>query len=58
MVTSIDVEAVKELIEKWNIPVYAHQLELPFLTGKEDYPEPDYQRLKVGWWQKNVVSVS
>ncbi|MEK3973558.1 MBL fold metallo-hydrolase [Psychrobacillus sp. FSL K6-1267] len=35
------VGAIKELIEKWNIPVYAHQLELPFLTGKEDYPEPD-----------------
>ena len=35
------VGAIKELIEKWNIPVYAHQLELPFLTGKEDYPKPD-----------------
>ncbi|MBP2000011.1 glyoxylase-like metal-dependent hydrolase (beta-lactamase superfamily II) [Paenibacillus shirakamiensis] len=30
-----------ELIKHWNIPVYAHPLELPFLTGKEAYPEPD-----------------
>ena len=29
------------LIEAWNVPVYAHPLEFPFLTGKEDYPEPD-----------------
>jgi len=29
------------LINEWNVPVYAHPLEFPFLTGKKDYPEPD-----------------
>lgn len=35
------VGAVVDLVEKWDIKVYAHELELPFLTGKESYPEPD-----------------
>lgn len=35
------VGAIIELVEKWNIPVYAHSLELPYLTGKERYPKPD-----------------
>ncbi|WP_407271364.1 MBL fold metallo-hydrolase [Radiobacillus sp. PE A8.2] len=35
------VGAIIELVDHWNIPVYAHELELPFLTGKESYPEPD-----------------
>ncbi|XEC97379.1 MBL fold metallo-hydrolase [Paenibacillus tarimensis] len=35
------VGAIIELINHWNVPVYAHQLELPFLTGKKSYPEPD-----------------
>lgn len=35
------IGAVIELIEHWDIPVYAHQLELPFLTGEKNYPEPD-----------------
>jgi glyoxylase-like metal-dependent hydrolase (beta-lactamase superfamily II) len=30
------------LLEQWgNIPVYAHPLEFPYLTGKKAYPEPD-----------------
>ncbi|MTH54348.1 MBL fold metallo-hydrolase [Bacillus mangrovi] len=33
------VGAIIELVQKWNIPVYAHQLEIPYLTGKKDYPE-------------------
>ncbi|WP_010648535.1 MBL fold metallo-hydrolase [Oceanobacillus massiliensis] len=36
------VGAAAELVEKWDIPVFAHTLELPFLTGKESYPEPDW----------------
>lgn len=32
---------VVELVEKWDIPVYAHPLEFPYLTGKKPYPEPD-----------------
>lgn len=35
------VGAIIELVEHWNIPVYAHELEMPFLTGKKSYPEPD-----------------
>jgi len=35
------VGALIELIDYWKIPVYAHKLELPFLTGKQSYPEPD-----------------
>ncbi|MCS5501345.1 MBL fold metallo-hydrolase [Lysinibacillus sp. A4] len=30
-----------ELIERWDVPVYAHTLEIPFLSGKQNYPEPD-----------------
>jgi len=29
------------LIEEWNVPVYAHELEIPYLTGQLKYPEPD-----------------
>lgn len=29
------------LIEKWGVPVYAHLLEFPYLTGEKSYPEPD-----------------
>jgi glyoxylase-like metal-dependent hydrolase (beta-lactamase superfamily II) len=35
------VGALIELVEHWNVPVYAHELEMPYLTGKKDYPEPD-----------------
>jgi glyoxylase-like metal-dependent hydrolase (beta-lactamase superfamily II) len=29
------------LLEKWRVPVYAHELEIPFLNGKKDYPPGD-----------------
>ena len=36
------VGSIVHLLEKWgNIPVYAHPLEFPFLTGQQAYPEPD-----------------
>jgi glyoxylase-like metal-dependent hydrolase (beta-lactamase superfamily II) len=35
------VGSVIELADHWNIPVYAHKLELPFLTGQQDYPPAD-----------------
>ncbi|WP_449538558.1 MBL fold metallo-hydrolase [Ferdinandcohnia sp. Marseille-Q9671] len=35
------VGAIIELIEHWNVPVYAHEREMPFLTGVKSYPEPD-----------------
>jgi glyoxylase-like metal-dependent hydrolase (beta-lactamase superfamily II) len=30
-----------ELARKWNVPVYAHALEFPYLTGKSAYPRRD-----------------
>ncbi|MGP4069013.1 MBL fold metallo-hydrolase [Halobacillus sp. B29] len=35
------VGAVEKLVDYWEVPVYAHELEMPYLTGKKDYPEPD-----------------
>ena len=35
------VGGLVELINKWRVPVYAHPLEFPYLTGKLAYPEPD-----------------
>ncbi|ULO05750.1 MBL fold metallo-hydrolase [Paenibacillus sp. 19GGS1-52] len=35
------VGTLKKLIAEWDVPVYAHPLELPYLTGKEDYPPAD-----------------
>jgi glyoxylase-like metal-dependent hydrolase (beta-lactamase superfamily II) len=29
------------LLKTWEVPVYAHELELPYLTGEKDYPKPD-----------------
>ncbi|HWQ92717.1 MAG TPA: MBL fold metallo-hydrolase, partial [Clostridia bacterium] len=35
------VGAVKALARFWQVPVYAHALELPYLTGLSAYPPPD-----------------
>ncbi|WNC16602.1 MBL fold metallo-hydrolase [Brevibacillus brevis] len=35
------VGAVAELAERWRVPVFAHELEFPYLTGQTDYPEGD-----------------
>jgi glyoxylase-like metal-dependent hydrolase (beta-lactamase superfamily II) len=35
------VSAARELADGWNIPIYAHQLESPYLTGKMKYPAPN-----------------
>jgi glyoxylase-like metal-dependent hydrolase (beta-lactamase superfamily II) len=35
------VGALKTLLERWEVPVYAHRLELPYLTGRSSYPPPD-----------------
>ncbi|CAN5665685.1 MBL fold metallo-hydrolase [soil metagenome] len=29
------------LADQWNVPIYAHPLELPYLTGRSDYPPQD-----------------
>lgn len=35
------VGTVKDLANDWEVPVYAHPAEFPFLTGHEKYPPPD-----------------
>ena len=35
------VGAVKDLVAEWNVPVYAHADELPYVTGHAKYPPPD-----------------
>lgn len=35
------IGAIIDLVEQWNVPVYAHPLEFPYLTGEKAYPEPD-----------------
>ncbi len=35
------VSAARGLADDWNIPIYAHPLEFPYLTGKLAYPAPN-----------------
>lgn len=35
------IGALRDLLEVWNVPVYAHRLELPYLTGRSAFPPPD-----------------
>ena len=35
------VGALKSLAEDWDVPVYAHAMELPYLTDKSSYPPAD-----------------
>ncbi|WP_187261982.1 MBL fold metallo-hydrolase [Pontibacter beigongshangensis] len=35
------VGALKELAIEWDVPVYTHRMELPYLTGLSSYPPPD-----------------
>lgn len=36
------VSSLKPLLREWpNVEVYAHPMELPYLTGRSDYPPPD-----------------
>ena len=35
------VGSLEALLEKWDVPVYAHVLEKPYLTGMSPYPPPD-----------------
>jgi len=35
------VGAVADLLEKWDVPVYAHIEEHPYLNGQRSYPPPD-----------------
>ncbi len=35
------VGSLEELAERWDAPVYAHELEHPYLDGRSSYPPPD-----------------
>lgn len=35
------VGSAKKLLEYWDVPLYVHELELPYVTGKKDYPLAD-----------------
>jgi glyoxylase-like metal-dependent hydrolase (beta-lactamase superfamily II) len=35
------VGALPQLVKHWGAPIYAHRLELPYLTGRSAYPPPD-----------------
>ncbi|MFT3782089.1 MAG: MBL fold metallo-hydrolase [Nibricoccus sp.] len=32
---------LKDLAEKWEAPIYAHPLEMPYLNGSQSYPPPE-----------------
>jgi len=35
------IGGLEKLAEKWDAPIYAHELELPYLNGSAAYPPPD-----------------
>jgi glyoxylase-like metal-dependent hydrolase (beta-lactamase superfamily II) len=35
------VGSLETLLQEWPVPVFAHRLEAPFLTGQSKYPPPD-----------------
>lgn len=35
------IGSIHTLIDEWDVPVYAHPMELPYLTGQSSYPPPD-----------------
>lgn len=35
------VGGLVDVLKEWEVPVYAHEAEFPYLTGEKSYPEPD-----------------
>lgn len=35
------VGSAPQLAEHWDVPIFAHRMELPYLTGASNYPPPD-----------------
>ncbi|WJY28355.1 MULTISPECIES: MBL fold metallo-hydrolase [Sporosarcina] len=35
------IGGIIDVLKKWQVPVYAHPAEHPYLTGREQYPDPD-----------------
>ncbi len=33
--------SARQLAERWKIPIFVHEMELPYVTGRADYPPPD-----------------
>src|SRR6186713_2369866 len=33
--------SLQQLVDEWKVPVYAHHLEMPYLSGRSSYPPPD-----------------
>lgn len=44
---------LEQLAERWDVPIYAHDLELPYLNGTASYPPPDP---RVGGGMMSVLS--
>jgi glyoxylase-like metal-dependent hydrolase (beta-lactamase superfamily II) len=45
--------ALEQLAERWDVPIFAHELELPYLDGTASYPPPDP---RVGGGMMSVLS--
>ena len=56
--------SLPELLRYWDVPVYAHKLELPYLTGKSSYPPADPEvgggfMSLISWaWPTGPINVS
>ena len=49
------VSVAKELGEEWDVPIYAHPLEFPYLTGQRSYHHPNW---KAGGGAMSLLSVT
>lgn len=58
------VGALADLSAEWDVPVYAHSLEMPYLTGRSSYPPPDptvgggLMALMAGVYPKKPIDIS
>src|SRR5690554_7989029 len=34
------IGGINKILNRWNVPVYAHAQEIPYLSGEKSYPEP------------------
>ena len=56
--------SLQELLKYWDVPVYAHKLELPYLTGRSAYPPADPEAggglmSLISWmWPTGPINVS
>lgn len=42
------VGALQDLAERWEVPIYAHESEIPYLNGQRSYPAPN-PKVGGGW---------